>query len=117
MGVVDAKGTRPPRPLKLTLHSGLPYDMKEAIKSLLAKGRNFDSPSMGFNDSTVANDSLIPVIVGPESTMALRSRETLVSEEITVLRMTFSGARYSATREARLHFEVSSSFRVSTRRR
>lgn len=92
--------------LPLILSASLPDILVSEMEILLAKGTNPTPPSLGFNDPVIADDSLLPVIAGSESNLGLQNRDTIVAEGITVLRMTFTGAKYSESQSAKLSVEV-----------
>ena len=106
IGVLDASGVTPPIYLPLILSASLPDNLVSEMEMLLAKGTNPTPTTAGFNDSAIANGSLLPVVTGSESSLSLQNHETRVAEGVTVLHMIFTEAKYSETQKAKLFVEV-----------
>lgn len=76
------------------------------IEALLKKGSNPVHPNPGFNNSTISDSTLVPIIQGTRSNLEHQKEETKLADGVTVLRHTFSGAKYTETEVASLEVEV-----------
>lgn len=107
IGVWNADGVDPPVLLESMLSGSLPRSLASEIEMLLAKGKNPTNADPGFIDSILASNQVVPLIVDARDRSALHHEEVKLTEGLTVLRMTFSGAAYADGHSANLEIEVS----------
>jgi hypothetical protein len=107
VGVWDVNGVSPPLYLQTVVD--FPPPLADEISTLIRKGTNPKVSNPGFNDSSLAGTSLVPIVAGVDGRLKHLKGETKVVEGVTMLLLWFEGAGYNERATAKLVLKVRAS--------